>query len=84
VAGQGGHLRQRLLDALAGVDRDRDHGQVLGQGEQPLGLKVLAGPEPLRTAQQHAGRELVASVAVQQGVGQEPAAGLVVLGRSRW
>jgi hypothetical protein len=50
VAGEGGHLLQRLFDPLASVDRDRDHGQVFGQGEQPLGLQVLARPEPLRTA----------------------------------
>jgi hypothetical protein len=33
VGGEGGHLLQRLFDPLAGVDRDRDHGQVFGEGE---------------------------------------------------
>ena len=77
-----GHLRQLGrdgLDPLAAVDRDGDQRQVLGEGEQAVGLQPLPRPEPLGAAQQDAGRQLAPLEQVEDRLREEAAAVAVVL-----
>jgi hypothetical protein len=72
-------LGENRLDAGAGVDRDRDQREVLGQGQGAVGAQVVLEPEPLGAAQQDAGRDLMPSVQLEQGVRDERAPASVTL-----
>ena len=71
------HGLEHRLDPGSRVDRDRDHGQVLGQRQQAIGMKVVKAPESLGPAQQHAGLDAMRTVDVKQRVGEESAPGPV-------
>src|SRR5262249_6770032 len=58
-----------------GVHPDRDHRQVLGQGEQLVGPQMVLEPESPRSAKRNAGGDLPLPEQGELGVGEEgPAA----------
>jgi hypothetical protein len=67
----GGRLDQGLDPGLA-VDRDRGQRQVIGKGERHVSARVALRAEPVCSAQQDAGRDLVPAVQVEKRVGGEP------------
>ena len=79
AGGQALDRRQDSLDALAGVDGHADDRQVLGEGEQALGVQAVAQAEALGATQQDADLHRVVLVDVEQCVGEEAVAGAVAL-----
>ena len=69
----GGHDRRRA------VDRDRDRGEVLRQGQQPVRAQVVADAEARAAAQQHGGPQPALRERRHRGVGQQPPAVAVAL-----
>lgn len=54
------NLRQRALDALARIDRDRYGRQALRLGQPTVAVQVMVAPDPFDPTQQEAGVDLVA------------------------
>ena len=79
VPGDLHQLSRGGFDPLAAIDGDRDERQVLGEGEQAVGLQPLSRPEPLGAAQQDAARQLAPLEEVEDRLREEAAAVAVVL-----
>ncbi len=65
------HVRAQPLDLLACVDSHADERKIFGEGQQPVAAKTVLGSEPLHSSQENAAADLVASVDVQQLIGQQ-------------
>ena len=79
VAAHRHDLVEQRLDARPRVDRDRDHRQVLGERQQPIGVQMVLDAEAGDAAQHEARAQLVAGIEVGQRIGQEAIAGAVAL-----
>ena len=75
--GHGTAERQRLdpphrrLDRRRPIDRDRDHGQVLGEAEQPVGAQRMASAEALDPSQEGARLQVLLGECIEHPVGDE-------------
>ncbi len=76
-------LVEQVLDPRSGVDRHRHQGEVLGQGEQPIGPAPVLQAKPFGAAEHHARLDLPAAVEVEQRVSDEPVLGAVALAEVR-
>lgn len=65
------HARHHRLDPRRAVHRNRDHREVLGQGEEAVGVKVMPEAKTLRSAEQDAHHQAVTAVEVEQRVGDQ-------------
>ncbi len=75
--GHGTAERQRLdpphrrLDRRRPIDGDRDHGQVLGEAEQPVGAQRMASAEALDPSQEGARLQVLLGERIEHSVGDE-------------
>ena len=74
---------EQVLDAWPGVNRDRDEREILGQREEPVGAAVVLQAEALGATEHHADLDLLASVQIEQRVGDELMLGPVALAEIR-
>ncbi len=73
------HLLKEALNPRPGVDRHRDQGKILRKCQYAVGAEVMLQAEALRSAQHHADLDLLATVQVEQRIGEECLVGSVAL-----